>query len=711
VDFAFAIYQSKGASEPMADFLVQQNVDASVTSLKKDKPLGPHSIMTTRGLVTPETVFTYVDKVLDSVYGRKKRRTSNSPSNEVPPPNRFPSRGAGFWGRRSDGGAVGEILRHGLENIFGENHMFLATDFLIGYVCGPKGAFEIRGPMDPLDYQEIIDDSHAYARQISLVQCRPIGLIEPFKVRVITMGDEAVYHLARRYQPRLWKPLHNFRASRLVGETTKDGAMIDFASKLGRGSRDLLISGDYKAATDHLPSELSEYWLEGAMERTNVPFEDRPAMLAALTRHLFEDGQVQKSGQLMGSPVSFPVLCLVNLAVVWMTLDYSQNNRRIHDLEEEPVLVNGDDLLFEGDYWTYLTWKAIAAYAGLLPSIGKTLVSPRFCSINSQLWEVNNAKSGDTVFASIRHRPHVLAQLAAGSIKGLQMESGEGVVLPADLHREIRLSRKLRQLTEMPTRSELQEDLLRKTRLQLAVMGSQKAVATECAIGAQVRQQMWREFMDSCREPVHGWDFLYYCNRDLIKDIFHNDKVSPLCLPVHFGGYGFPPPPSSSPHHPKRAPTGPQLLHCRRIIESLIPEKQHKVFTKLSQYTRSLYVDPLMGGVRDNIMHTAKKAGGKLVLFPRNETPDVLIQFNEQQVPMDSFACLIHNFEPEPSAQAKILEKTGTKIASGRVRLVSDLINRGKKWGAASGRGPMSWFDVWDFEISWRPILTSCQYS
>jgi len=102
----------------------------------------------------------------------------------------------------------------------------------------------------------------------------------------------------------------------------------------------------------------------------------------------------QKEGQLMGSIISFPFLCIANAALCRWAMEISNNKTyRISDsdLYGDPLArlrVNGDDCVFCGDENNIrYCWEEIGNFLGLSSSVGKTYFSKEFCVINSVLFD------------------------------------------------------------------------------------------------------------------------------------------------------------------------------------------------------------------------------------------------------------------------------------------------------------------------------------
>jgi len=173
-----------------------------------------------------------------------------------------------------------------------------------------------------------------------------------------------------------------------------------------------VVSGDYSDATNNLRSWVSEILLDQLMielgESISIDLlrklpngflaNLKSLMKKALTKHIFHDesGQavLQKNGQLMGSIISFPFLCMANAALCRFALEnansktYRLTNKPYRNSGELcPLLINGDDCVFKGTKGLIRPlWEGITAMAGLESSVGKTYFSATFCTINSTLF-------------------------------------------------------------------------------------------------------------------------------------------------------------------------------------------------------------------------------------------------------------------------------------------------------------------------------------
>jgi len=216
----------------------------------------------------------------------------------------------------------------------------------------------------------------------ALLKATPVALLEAFKVRVITKGEAIRHWLVQPYQKPFWKALQKFSCFRLTGRPVESQDVDEMFQALSGSEK--LVSGDYEAATDFLKSASSlaviEEWQSFLDPRLWLPLK------RALCGHLldYKDGSepvVQQNGQLMGSFISFPILCIVNAALCRAAVEFGR--QRVYSLKEVPMFINGDDCLFPASNESYSWWQTMGSELGLLPSVGKNYYSSEFCVINS----------------------------------------------------------------------------------------------------------------------------------------------------------------------------------------------------------------------------------------------------------------------------------------------------------------------------------------
>lgn len=231
----------------------------------------------------------------------------------------------------------------------------------------------------------------AQPRHVDLT-CRPgdrcsarvCAVLEPCKVRTVSCGDADKYFLSKSWNRLVYRYLPQHPTFRLVGRPCSP---LDFKDFTGR----YLLSGDYKGATDTIFSEWSEYALQQVNTRLGIPFEYQPLLQQCLTRHRlhYTDGSEvdQVEGQLMGSPISFPILCILNAAINYVYLNPALD-RKISCI---PLLINGDDVAASSDR-DFSDWESYANRVGFVKSVGKNYVHESVMCINSEFYERQESK-------------------------------------------------------------------------------------------------------------------------------------------------------------------------------------------------------------------------------------------------------------------------------------------------------------------------------
>jgi hypothetical protein len=276
------------------------------------------------------------------------------------------------------------------------------------------------------------------------IQCSIVPLAEPLKVRTISAGEGLPYYMAKPFQKAAWKWLRNFPQFTVIGEPLSSdilSRMIDRESLLQRYiderkknqktwhtpfrdcPTDFFVSGDYSAATDNLKIEytlqtfdtlsiqlknicrtefnqdmdvLSEYLYlcRRLLEPHDLVYNDKKGLLEQICLEnkipyqTLRGGFIsvlQRNGQLMGSPISFPFLCAINFICYWTSINRFIGVHCPHRLL--PVLINGDDILFRSNVDHYKIWKEVISEVGFTLSLGKNYTHPSYLTINSELYE------------------------------------------------------------------------------------------------------------------------------------------------------------------------------------------------------------------------------------------------------------------------------------------------------------------------------------
>lgn len=212
----------------------------------------------------------------------------------------------------------------------------------------------------------------------------PVGLAESLKVRVITKGPPASSFILKPLQKFLWEQLSRHRTFELIGTPVTDRIVAKaMGARLPPG--EAYLSGDYSDATNELAPWVSEAIVDELCLVLGLPASEARIFKSALTGHVIGENHAgarpQLWGQLMGSVVSFPVLCIANAALCRWAIEVAQQRKRL--LRDCALLINGDDCLFRTTEAGLKHWKTITSFCGLNPSVGKFFFTRDFAQINS----------------------------------------------------------------------------------------------------------------------------------------------------------------------------------------------------------------------------------------------------------------------------------------------------------------------------------------
>jgi hypothetical protein len=220
--------------------------------------------------------------------------------------------------------------------------------------------------------------------------CMASFVLEPLKVRAVTAGPQVAYWLLRAVQRKCWSLMRRHPTFRLIGEPVTEQALNERFESFAMESGKHFQSGDYKEATDGMRRYFSNVTWKLLAKRGDLPQWLTRLGRKALTGHeihyLRKDLDApplrQRNGQLMGSILSFIVLCLVNAAVCFtaFSADWDCPYRT---LAQSPLYINGDDCVMWYSDAQESRWKELSALVGMEPSIGKCYASPDWLQINS----------------------------------------------------------------------------------------------------------------------------------------------------------------------------------------------------------------------------------------------------------------------------------------------------------------------------------------
>lgn len=235
---------------------------------------------------------------------------------------------------------------------------------------GPLGSLGRRGQEEYLD--RVMENG---------AHIDPFGKFERIptkgKVRPLVKTSESYEYL----RP-LHKTLYSFLSSMpwLLRGTPTVERLEQLLTQPGK-----FVSVDFSAASDNLSINVAERILGVALNRaTNVPKDLKKEALASLRMKILSGVELldQSNGQMMGSLLSFPLLCVQTLCFLLYSLDLDiagMNLRRW-----DGALVNGDDALLRVQ-----DPEAFFERGSLTPSkinLSKTGVSTTWMNVNSTLF-------------------------------------------------------------------------------------------------------------------------------------------------------------------------------------------------------------------------------------------------------------------------------------------------------------------------------------
>jgi len=223
-------------------------------------------------------------------------------------------------------------------------------------------------------------------RQVVRAQVLP----EPGKFRLITKGDGTQYTWLQPLQGSLlsnWANTH-FSTMKVGWEEEVEGWIAPEGW--------VWNSGDYKAATDQLNIRSTLCAFDSIHEKYRLPMGFDSGLEGVRVEYTKEDaGPLNRSidqtnGQLMGHPLSFPLLCIINLAGLKAALKRAVHVGVLKKREVKIVLkmtkINGDDILFPCPPQMCPIWEQCAGEVGLKLSLGKSYASATFAMVNNVMF-------------------------------------------------------------------------------------------------------------------------------------------------------------------------------------------------------------------------------------------------------------------------------------------------------------------------------------
>lgn len=232
------------------------------------------------------------------------------------------------------------------------------------------------------------------------------SILEPLKVRVITAMRGTSTFFSKPVQKSLWDYLATFPQFELITRPFEESildSLLDRHNSFHANEVDddrEFVSGDYAGATDSLKIAATK----AALDEVCSKLKGDDKLLIPHLRSLIDEQLLvyppkssdsksgppattkMKTGQLMGSVISFPFLCVLNFYTYFKTLEPSVQREILSgrkSLKSLPVLINGDDILFKASQIEYQRWLKAVDVLGFKLSLGKNFVHKTCLTINS----------------------------------------------------------------------------------------------------------------------------------------------------------------------------------------------------------------------------------------------------------------------------------------------------------------------------------------
>lgn len=327
-----------------------------------------HKRSLTKALNDPEFDQNLAQRIAQQVWHGVKTRE------EFP---KVPSNKASYRTSRSEGGKSVEI------------HRKAQPCPVVGLEVG--NGMQMREGRTLLVPDALLDFAHNGHNRVRVVMIK-----EPLKARPITAGDAMGSFLSSIGQDQMWVHLRRLDCFSLIGEPLHS-SHLERIHLRSPETFDKWVSGDYSAATDNLDIRLTKILFEEFLKASTYSEELKVVMRTMLYESTlcYPDGteHQQTNGQLMGSPLSFPILCLANLVGYLSTYcEYFQVAPEEVNIRKLPVLINGDDILFKANDAFYVIWQRRIKEIGFTLSVGKSYFSKDFLTVNSKLYRVRKVE-------------------------------------------------------------------------------------------------------------------------------------------------------------------------------------------------------------------------------------------------------------------------------------------------------------------------------
>lgn len=459
-----AILQMKRAFLPVSDQFVDKKLKEHAFGVGVEfKKIEPFEVRFKEEYKNTDVLIDNAIHQLSKYFNRRKNGVESN-LNDYPI---VPSTSSSYESNRAEGGFAGSVLRMAEQEYYGEISIPEPICFQEPYIHQETGEIYTYRKQCDIEVNEnslqrhmsrMSETARLMASEDIPIKAKIVAVKEPCKVRIVSCGETIRYIDAYRWDKivrKIFKRSDKFStlSSRIDGakltKVFRQGQI--FWRKRGYNTDELqFLSGDYSAATDGIDPHRSIQLLNMLMDTVGLPEDQCENLRQCLINHEMiyscdlsqcelakrldsnnnkhKYSVLQKRGQLMGSPVSFPILCLLNFVINWVFIDPKLST----NIDDVPILVNGDDLFmviprgyYDGTHNAWknypmqvggTSWRNFIETVGFYESLGKNYISPRAFCINSQFYiiERNNTNTTLNKMPTFRYVDYARISLITG---------------------------------------------------------------------------------------------------------------------------------------------------------------------------------------------------------------------------------------------------------------------------------------------------------
>lgn len=387
----FSWMQCKRSCLPASDDMINENYKKHLTTLTKEDDGDDETI---DRIFNDPHFLEHMDKIRAGLL-------TNLLKDKQDVYERTASLSASFQNSRSDGGAYSTLFELVQGRALKEFHYpLLGTElsrmtFVPKLLAGNRTRYNtvVTSRTSDVDFQNDWLDSLKERRsnwRTEVLGAKIQGIVEPMKVRVISKGPALEYYSMKYLQQALHSSIRGMEPYVLTGRPlcpTDIPRLYEKQLPSLTGDEEW-ISVDYSAATDNLSWKYSgrifRYLIQNLSPREKSLAEAvlGPHRLYYPENRSYVEKGLMRRGQLMGSILSFVILCVSNFGLY---LDVTRDLQASWSLEEREraVLVNGDDMLYLAPKSYFYKHIEIGKKVGLEMTVGKAYHHIRYTNVNS----------------------------------------------------------------------------------------------------------------------------------------------------------------------------------------------------------------------------------------------------------------------------------------------------------------------------------------